>query len=173
MSAGGAMAAVMGETYPDLYEAVGIHSGLAFGSAKDVKTALAAMRGQIDQKPQTIRAGSQRTAKQQRIIIFHGRADNIVHCSNAKRIFNAACAAVSSSSIHTHYDISDGGRCFTRTIVENEDGKPNVEYWLLDNIGHAWSGGKTEGSYTDPKGPCASTEMVRFFLEEEKYETNT
>ena len=85
LSAGGAMAAVMGETYPELYGAVGVHSGLAYGSANDVMSAFTAMRGQAEIGQRQLRplAGSEATP---RMIVFHGTADTTVHPSNAERI---------------------------------------------------------------------------------------
>jgi poly(hydroxyalkanoate) depolymerase family esterase len=165
LSAGGAMAAVMGETYPDLYAAVGIHSGLAYGSANDVMSAFAAMRG--DAGP-GLRSGARTTGGSQpiRTIVFQGTADRTVHPSNAGRIFAASVAHVGSQNSRRHEGRSPGGRAYTRTVVAGLDGIPAVESWLVGGAGHAWSGGHPGGSYTDPIGPNASAEMVRFFLGE-------
>ena len=165
LSAGGAMAAVMGATYPDLYAAVGIHSGLAHGSATDVPSAFAAMRGDAlsglgapPRGPGPI--GHRRTPT----IVFHGDGDNIVHPSNATRIVET------QGKIGTHTErkreASGDGRGFTHTVTRDEAGFPVGEHWLIHSGGHAWSGGSLDGSYTDPQGPDASREMVRFFFEE-------
>ena len=163
LSAGGAMAAVMGETYPDLYAAVGIHSGLAWGCANDVMSAFAAMRGEAPLPQQGRRrpdAGPERTT---RIIVFQGSADPVVHPSNAERIV-AAASPDGSSRRTSMAGNSAGGRPYTRTIVTGSEGDPLVEYWLVEGGGHAWFGGHPGGSYTDPQGPDAASEMVRFFL---------
>jgi poly(hydroxyalkanoate) depolymerase family esterase len=163
LSAGGAMAAVMGETYPDLYEGVGIHSGLAYGSANDVMSAFAAMRGDISIAPHAKARASGRAEQRHRTIVFQGSADPIVHPSNADRI--VAQAAADAPSDHSRQErVLTNGRSHTRTIIADADGASVLEYWLIEGAGHAWSGGHPSGSYTDANGPDASTEMVRFFL---------
>ncbi|MBP1853470.1 extracellular catalytic domain type 1 short-chain-length polyhydroxyalkanoate depolymerase [Rhizobium halophytocola] len=162
LSAGGAMAAIMGETYPDLYAAVGIHSGLAYGSANDVMSALAAMRGDATAFSGQCRGKS--AASQVRTIVFQGSSDRTVHPSNADRIVASASATNTHSAPQTHKARSDGGRRYTRTRYIDEQGIPTLEYWLVDQAGHAWSGGHPSGSFTDPSGPDASHEMLRFFL---------
>lgn len=164
LSAGGAMAAVMAETYPDLYAGVGIHSGLAYQSANDVVTAFAAMRGEA--RPHSQITPSARTVTEHRVrtIIFQGSADQTVSPANARIIVDAARRRLPDSAVDTERGISSGGRTHTRTKVIGPNGESLVEYWLIDGAGHAWSGGRPEGSYTDPTGPDASTEMMRFFV---------
>jgi poly(hydroxyalkanoate) depolymerase family esterase len=163
LSAGGAMAAVMSETYPDLYSAVGIHSGLACGSANDVMSAFSVMRGDApvisDPKPRY------RSTPEVRTIVFQGGADRTVHPSNAERIVAAAIPPEPTRTIQTHTGRSPGKRAYTRKIVTNAQGLPALEYWLVEGAGHAWFGGDARGSYTDQRGPDATNEMVRFFLE--------
>lgn len=163
LSAGGAMAAVMSETYPELYGAVGIHSGLAYGSANDVMSAFAVMRGDagvlFHQKPHHLPRPDVRT------IVFQGGADHTVHPSNAERIVAMASPPGPHTTTQTETNRSAGKRPYTRTIFTNTQGHSTLEYWLIEGAGHAWSGGNARGSYTDPRGPCATNEMVRFFLE--------
>lgn len=160
LSAGGAMAAVMGETYPDLYAAVGIHSGLACGSASDVVSAFSAMRGDVGSASRAKPISTHRV----RTIVFQGDADSTVHSSNAARIVSAATP--SDGTVGREAGRSAGGRTYERTIVTDETGRPAVECWLVNGAGHAWSGGNAGGSFTDPRGPDATTEMVRFFLDQ-------
>lgn len=160
LSAGGAMAAVMGETYPDLYAAVGIHSGLACGSANDVISAFSAMRGDVGFASRAKPISTHRV----RTIVFQGDADLTVHSSNAARIVSAATP--SNGTVGKESGRSAGGRTYERTIVTDETGRRAVECWLVNGAGHAWSGGNTDGSYTDPRGPDAAAEMVRFFLDQ-------
>jgi poly(hydroxyalkanoate) depolymerase family esterase len=160
LSAGGAMAAIMGATYPELYAAIGVHSGLSYGSAQDVVSAFAAMRGHAARslpRPDA-RIGV-------RTIVFHGAADAKVHPANGGAVADAARAARDDSTYVVH-DGRSAGRDFTRTVVKDAGGATYVEHWVIAGAGHAWSGGSPEGSYTDAQGPDASREMLRFFLEE-------
>jgi poly(hydroxyalkanoate) depolymerase family esterase len=164
LSAGGAMAAVMGATYPDLYAAVGVHSGLPYRSAADLPSAFAAMRG--DAGPRGRRSRMSRSAAGDgpriRTIVFHGDADNIVHPSNAANIVEAAKEGESIERAEARHAAT---RAHTRTVTRDKTGAVVVEQWLIHGSGHAWSGGSPDGTYTDPQGPDASREMLRFFLE--------
>lgn len=156
------MAAVMGETYPDLYSAAGIHSGLPYGSANDVMSAFSAMRGEggLTSSPKRLANGHRL-----RTIVFQGSADRTVHPSNADRIVAAATPTGAGWAVRKEPGRSASGRTYARTIVADPAGRPAVEYWLVVGAGHAWSGGHSAGTYTDPHGPDASSEMVRFFLD--------
>lgn len=164
LSAGGAMAAVMAATYPDLYAAVGVHSGLPYRSASDLPSAFAAMRGNAGSRGRQSRK-SRRVAddtRRVRTIVFHGDADKIVHSSNAARIVGASKIG---ENIERAEARSSDGQTYTRTVIRDLSGVAVVEDWLLHGSGHAWSGGSPDGSYTDPHGPDASREMLRFFFE--------
>jgi len=163
LSAGGAMAIVMGETYPELYAAVGVHSGLAYKSANDVVSAFAAMRGKAGSLAQGETSFSAAGESCVRTIVFQGTADRTVDPSNAARIVAEASPDV---VLRQRQDRgrAGGGRRYTRTVISSADGDPVVECWLVEGGRHAWCGGSSLGSYTDPKGPNASAEMVRFFL---------
>ncbi|WP_404862654.1 alpha/beta hydrolase family esterase [Georhizobium sp. MAB10] len=163
LSAGGAMAAIMGETYPDVFAAIGVHSGLAHGSANDIVSAFAAMRGDAGRAP-TVARNSAPTTQFVRTIVFQGRADHTVHASNAERIMAMATSRMESQDAQASHGRSSDGRSFERKVVEDGAGRTVAECWMIDGAGHAWSGGDARGSYADPKGPDASREMVRFFL---------
>jgi poly(hydroxyalkanoate) depolymerase family esterase len=151
LSAGGAMAVVMGETYPEMFSGVGVHSGLPYQSATDLVSAFAAMRGESTHKTNTANL---------RTIVFHGDADGTVSHSNATRIVSETHFATEFKE----HGISPGGRKYTRHVLADQEGVPIVENWLINGAGHAWSGGSPQGSYTDSNGPDASAEMLRFFL---------
>ena len=156
LSAGGAAAAIMGSAYPDLYAAIGVHSGLACGAAKDLPSAFSAMR-QGGSPPQAVRPLLP-------TIVFHGDRDNTVSPLNGDQVI-----AQSKGGMKLHRTISRGqsvgGISYTCTVHMDESGSAVLEQWVLHGAGHAWSGGSPAGSYTDPRGPDASREMLRFFLE--------
>ncbi len=160
LSAGGAMAATLGATYPELYAAAGVHSGLPHGAAADLPSAFAAMHGGA--KPAT---GARRAKGRVRTIVFHGANDTTVHPSNAEAILADVRAGLAEPAQELLQDGVAGGRAYTRTIVADAHGVPHAESWAIKGLGHAWSGGSPEGSFTDAKGPDASREMLRFFLE--------
>jgi poly(hydroxyalkanoate) depolymerase family esterase len=165
LSAGGAMAAIMSATYPELYAATGIHSGLAYGSATDVASAFAAMHGTSSPAaPAQTKSHLNSANRRSRTIVFHGASDQRVHPSNAERILAEARAGLTDAAQETRHDGSAGGRTYIRTVITDASGVPHVEHWAIDGLGHAWSGGSPEGSHTDQHGPEASREMLRFFL---------
>ena len=164
LSAGGAMAAIMGETYPELYGAIGVHSGLAYGSANDVMSALTAMRGQVGIERRSSRYGNTGSEKAPRMIVFHGSADTTVHPSNAERII-ASHGGSLRKNVRTDHGPSGDTRAYTRLITKRDDNTHEIECWMIEGAQHAWSGGHPSGSYTDPRGPNASAAMVRFFTD--------
>jgi poly(hydroxyalkanoate) depolymerase family esterase len=160
LSAGGAAAAVMGATYPDLYAAVGVHSGLACGAARDIPTAFAAMRN--GGGPRTRSAPMIKTTVP--TIVFHGDGDKTVSPVNGDQIIAQTNVAMDLKTTVVR-GRSTGGMSFRRTIQTNDTGRSMLEQWVVKGAGHAWSGGSLDGSYTEPRGPDASREMVRFFLQ--------
>ncbi len=160
LSAGAAMAVIMGETYPDIFAAVGAHSGLPFGAAKDVGSAFAAMAGNALDLGN---GGPDRPAV--RTIVFHGTADATVHPSNGDRIARNAMDRGSRQTICTEEQGEASGRAYKRMITGTAEGSSESEHWSVEGLGHAWSGGQPGGSYTDAKGPDASAEMIRFFFD--------
>ena len=158
LSAGAAAAAVMGATYGDLYAAVGVHSGLACGAATDLPSALIAMRqggGSID------RVLDDRPVVP--TIVFHGDRDNTVHPDNGDQV-RAQVTQATRTKAREHRGRIPGGHGYTRTVHTEASGRDILEHWTIHGAGHAWSGGSAAGSYTDPRGPDASREMLRFFL---------
>jgi poly(hydroxyalkanoate) depolymerase family esterase len=150
LSAGGAKAAIMGAAYPDLYTAIGVHSGLACGAAHDMQSAFAAMRqGKNGTGSVTVPT-----------IIFHGDRDATVNPLNADAVA-AQLAGLDTAQIE-HGEVPQGLN-YTRSVRRNAQHRPVLEQWTVHGAGHAWSGGSPTGSYTEPKGPDASAEMLRFF----------
>ena len=163
LSAGGAAAAVLAGAYPDLYAAVGIHSGIACGVAHDTSSALAAMRlGRQGGTP----AGNVEPGRFVPVITFHGDRDSTVAEINAREIVAAAAHATGVTlTTSTETGRTAAGRAWTRVLSRDAAGAVLIEQWTLFGAGHAWSGGSPAGSYTDPAGPDASRAMLRFFLE--------
>jgi poly(3-hydroxybutyrate) depolymerase len=145
----------MGATYPDLYAAIGVHSGLACGAARDLPSAFAAMRDGSSV------AGSSSSATRTTVptIVFHGNRDTTVNPVNGDQVIAQATPA---DSLKTRVVRGAG---YVRTIQFDETGRSILEHWSLQGVGHAWSGGSPSGSYTEPRGPDASREIVRFFLQ--------
>ena len=155
LSAGGAAAAVMGVTYPDIFAGVGVHSGVACGAARDLPSALAAMRSGGAGMPAPHLIPS---------IVFHGDKDLVVNPENANAVI-----AQSQGSKRLHQTVTQGqspdGTKYTRTVQRDEGSRAVLEQWVIHGAGHAWSGGSSAGSYSTPTGPDASGEMVRFFFQ--------
>ena len=186
LSAGGAMAAIMAGLYPELFAAVGVHSGLPPGAATDVISAFSAMRRGA--RRGRAAAGSTSAANDAKLdendafvmptIVFHGSADKTVNPDNGEQITQAALAALSSAGItlgkveqsEDSPGAPSGRRDTTRTIYRAADGKSFVEHWAIGSGPHAWSGGDAAGSFTDPHGPSASQAMVEFFLQHRRAE---
>ena len=160
LSAGAAAAAIMGATYNDLYAAVGIHSGLACGAATDMPSAFAAMRQGGGPGRRVISDGGPPVPT----IVFHGDRDMTVHPNNGDQILEQSVRTTSTQK-QVHRGQIAGGHAYTRTIHTGASGRGIFEHWNIHGAGHAWSGGSPAGSYTDPRGPDATREMLRFFLE--------
>ncbi len=159
LSAGGAAAANLAGAYPELFAAVAIHSGLAHGAASNLINALSAMR-------MGSRAAAESSGRFVPTITFHGKQDTTVNPVNSDQIIAAAALAYGgplTTTIEEHG--KSGGRRYTRAISRDAGGAVVIEQWTIAGAGHAWSGGDNSGSYTDPAGPDASKEMLRFFLQ--------
>ena len=157
LSAGGAMAAVLAAAYPDLYAAVGVHSGLAVGSAHDVQSAFAAMGG----TPAVGTARRKGASGAVPVIVFHGDRDTTVHPSNGEQLFMDSVDPATAASVEQAQ--VPGGHAYTRTVHRESSGRIVLERWVVHGAGHAWSGGDPSASYTDPRGPDAGAAMLRFF----------
>ncbi len=162
LSAGGAAAAIMGDAYPDLFAAIGVHSGLACGAARDMPSAFAAMQGIGAPGTSAAPSGAQRQIVP--AIVFHGDRDSTVNPRNADAVVAQSVQAAALSK-HAEQGRAPGGHAYSRTLSTDAAGRTVIEQWVVHGGGHAWFGGSATGSYTDPRGPDATREMLRFFLE--------
>ena len=160
LSAGAAAAAIMGATYNDLYAAIGVHSGLACGAAIDLPSAFVAMRQGGGSDDRVIPGDGLPVPT----IVFHGDRDTTVHPNNGDQILEQFVRTTSTQK-KVHRGRIPDGHAYTRTIHTDATGRGIFEHWNIHGAGHAWSGGSPAGSYTDPRGPDATREMLRFFLE--------
>ena len=170
LSAGGAMACITASLYPEVFAAAGIHSGLASGAATSLPEAMSAMQSGashgVGSSGLAARFGATSNAAPQAsvpTIVFHGDRDATVHPRNGEQVIAAALANVTASPLVQQ---GESGRRYTRTRYHTGDGQLRAEHWLVHGAGHAWSGGLPRGSYTDPRGPDATGEMLRFFFEQ-------
>lgn len=166
LSAGAAMAVILGREYPDVFGAVAVHSGLPCGAAHDVPSAFAAMQGR-HAAPAAARA-MPAAPRPVRTIVFHGDADATVTAANGAAVVGQAVSAFEQQRAPLQRvngsDGSAGGKRSTTTRFIDGGGRTAVEEWVVHGGAHAWFGGSAAGSYTDPRGPDASAQIVRFFL---------
>jgi poly(hydroxyalkanoate) depolymerase family esterase len=170
LSAGGAMAAILARTYPDIYAAAGIHSGLAYGAAHSLVSALGAMKQGGKQRDLKSALTLSPSGLPQHIvptIVLHGELDTTVHPLNGDQIIAQNMNMLGRQPLHagTHNERVTGGHAYTRTLYTDNAGHTLLEQWLIHGAGHAWSGGGSDGSFTDPRGPDASQAMLDFFMQ--------
>ena len=175
LSAGGAMASLLGREYPELFAAVGVHSGLQAGAAHSMMGALSAMKSGAKGLPEV--AAAAKPGDVPALIVFHGDADATVSPRNGEQLVESAVQYLGGDSVksETLQGQSPAGQAYTRTLFHAPAAKSKddandvrIEQWTLHGAGHAWSGGAANGSHTDPRGVSATQEMLRFFLEHPK-----
>lgn len=162
LSAGAAAAVIAASAYPEMFSAVGAHSGLAAGSARDVASAFATMRSGTAGKPHKTAVPT---------IVFQGLSDTTVHPQNGHAVIAQAVQSMAGLRKVGVAEASISGRKVHRTAHQDDSGRTMAELWEIEGVGHAWAGGNAQGSYTDPTGPDASRQMVRFFLQHVKATT--
>jgi poly(hydroxyalkanoate) depolymerase family esterase len=171
LSAGGAMAAILGDVYHDIYAAVGVHSSVPHGIAVGMASGLALMRHGRAEAAE-VPGGARDAGPGAPVIVFHGDADTTVNPRNAAEVYARSTQFSHANRASRYLGLSESlesgkirdGHGFTRTRWIGSDGVAMSELWVVHESGHAWSGGDARGSFTDPKGPDASAEMLRFFL---------
>ena len=175
LSAGGAMAVVLSTTYPDLYAAVGVHSGLAYKAGEGLLSAWVAMRIGA---PSVDVVGGPVRSRAVPLIVFHGDLDRIVSLANARQLVaqwlrrhgladGPAATAQRLEPAFVRRGQVPGGHAYTTAVYRSAD-QTLIEQWTVHGLGHTWSGGSPAGSHVDPLGPDASAELVRFFTQHVK-----
>lgn len=171
LSAGGAMAVVVALAYPDQFASVATHSGIGWGVARDVMGGLAAMKSGGPDPDSLARLGFAAMGDKARaipILVIHGNADVVVTPVASRRIVVQFRAIQAASGVRTTTDsVAGEANGYPYTLLRARDGKGRalIEAWFVDSLGHALSGGATGSRWTDPRGPDAAREMLRFFLE--------
>lgn len=168
LSAGGAMAAIVADAYPEIFAAVGVHSGLPNGAASNVAEALVVMSSGHSGNIRNGKLSPQPPQQPHRLvptIVFHGDQDRTVHPRNGEQVIASALGSAAAASPRVAQGVSAHGRRYTNATHHGDSGKVLAEHWLVHGAGHAWSGGHAKGSYTDATGPDATVEMLRFFFE--------
>lgn len=172
ISAGGSMAWVLAVTHPGLFAKVAVHSAVPYGVATDVNGALAALQagaGDPSRAVERIVAAAAGAPRLPPALVLHGAADPVVRPINGDE---GAClwaeamggADGSRALVRREDELEEGGRRVRRVRWAAADGAVAVEGWRIEGLGHAWSGGSPDGSYTDPEGPDATARIVEFFL---------
>lgn len=184
ISAGAGMALNVLALRPDLFEGVGLHSGVPYGAADHQAEGLALMAGRGPGSEALARRLHDALAAEAApdvdrlppLVVFHGTDDEAVDPGNARRILESwhAAAAMLTSGAAAEDDLpalpdpagresGEEGRPFERLRWPADAGRGPMELWRVEGLGHAWSGGSPEGSYADPEGPSATRALVRFF----------
>ena len=179
LSAGGAMAGILAATYPDVYASVGIHSAPQFGAARSPMTALLAMKSggpDPERQGRLAHAAMGPRVRVVPVIVVQGDADRTVWAGNGDKLVRqwlttSRLANVDGPGLDfARPDATDahrapGGLSYVVRCWNDNAGRPVLQYWVVSDLGHAWSGGASAGSYTDPRGPSATEAMCNFFDE--------
>jgi poly(hydroxyalkanoate) depolymerase family esterase len=178
LSAGASMAVILGATYPDLFAAIGVHSGLAYQAATNVRSAFQAMRRGGPDPLHLGRAAYIAMGNCSRIVpitVFHGTNDLTVVPANGDQVAqqwmhtnHLASEQEYTADFHQPAQATSGqiskGHPYVMAAWHTNDGGEVQSYWKIGGMGHAWSGGNPAGSFTDPRGPNASVAMYNFFM---------
>ncbi len=182
ISAGAAMSVILGATYPDIFAAIGVHSGFEYQAATSQNKVLrVSRRGGPDPvlQGQAAYAAMGRFVRVIPTIVFHGTGDLIINPINGDQVVqqwmetdllasNEKYKVNFNSPANIRPGQVPGGRSYTVYTWNDNNGNELQEYWKIDGMGHAWSGGINNGSYTDPSGPNASQAMYTFFMNHPK-----
>lgn len=182
LSAGASLACILGVTYPDVFSGIGVCSGLAYNAANVFfltdPLAQAAKKSMEKGVPDPYECGNSafqemgELKKKMPVIVFHGICDTVVHPINGQQVIIQwaqtnflVAGGAGRANILPILVKSDfmNGKSYTRHVYGDENGEPLMEFWMINQLGHAWSGGSPNGSFTDPSGPNATHIIWNFF----------
>ena len=177
-SAGAAMAVILGATYPDIFAAIGVHSGVEYQAVTNIIGGLKlVLGGGPDPVKQGQKAFEAMGSYKRMVptIVFQGTRDRIVPPINGDQVVqqwmqtnHLASQGLYVADFKNPTTTTSGqvpeGLTYTVSTWEDHTGKEVQQYWKIDGLAHAWSGGNPAVSYTDPRGPNASEVMYQFFM---------
>lgn len=177
-SAGGGMATVLGATYPDLFAAIVVASGLEYAAASSSGSAFGVMQSGGPDPLRQGQAAYQAMGPRARVVpvlVFHGSKDTTVAPINGQQALTqfartddladdgSANGSISGTPALTETLQVPGGRSYTHYVYNDGAGRPLLERYLIDGMAHAWSGGRGS-SYADAKGPDATALTWAFLM---------
>ena len=184
ISAGGAMAVVMGTTYPELFAGLAVIAGMEYKAGLTVQEGLAAMKqGGPDPNQQGILAfqaiqkSPAGSVMRLPLIVFQGTKDPYLNPVNADQLIAQWAQthdylddgkdndSVNVQSASEKTGVVPNGYRFTKYSYNDSKGHLLLEKWIVEGLGHAWPGSSAANPFADAKGPNASEEILRFFSE--------
>lgn len=177
LSSGAGLVAALAMSNSRLLAGMFLHSGVAAGAASSPLTALSVLQKGPDQDVMTIGAHARATAGTGAhtvpALIVQGERDDFVAPLHATEIVRQVLAFARFPAVeaapaplpaadHETASVTDDGRHVT--VREWHDGPRLIARLVLVNeLGHAWSGGDPAIKYNDAHGPAA-TDMLRAFI---------
>lgn len=169
LSAGAGMAVVLAALHPGRFAAIAAHSGVPYGAAEGEGKAEAVLAGagpSATELSRRLREAVPTGASLPPLLAIHGTADQLVSPENTRRLVSTWLAASRDGSPEPDREVRGGEEGDGYPYLRRRwggTGRDRVEAWLVDGLGHAWSGGSPEGTWTDPQGPDATRVVLDFF----------
>ncbi len=175
LSAGGAMAQLFATAYPEQVASLTVVSGVAVGAAATVPDALLAMRngprdGSTSASVVLSRMGERKRAIP--LLVMHGTTDAVVSPRNADALVQQWSDVLDVLSLARPRERLQGastGKTAQLRAETDAAGRAWLVDWRVRDVGHAWSGGAKEGTYTDPDGADATAMLFAFIAEQESF----
>jgi poly(hydroxyalkanoate) depolymerase family esterase len=178
ISAGAFETAILGAAYPDVYAAIGIHSGAAYGGGEQGCLAENEAPAATNKLARAALAAMGARAHVMPVIVFHGdrddtipyrcgqqaltqwlSTDNLILKHDRRTTLSQTPTGASRSTVA-------GGHAYTVLSYADKSGCVLAQLWTIHEMGHYWSGGSTDPAsarYVDPRGPSAAAASWAFF----------